>query len=421
MSQHIKSVQVFPGIQPLRPESNPARPGLHVEATKHLSQYDTNGDPAHLETAIQESKRAVDMTPHHDPNWPHQAGFLAFLYIHRYEKAGSTRDRQAGLELLRQIADDENYSSRFHNLGVLYYHTYEETGNVADLQAAISQFQEYRNRTAISDLHRACRIEALQIAHRKSTDAVPDLSSALQLLKRSLAAAPDHPEEACRTRALALTHQDLYSRSADQTHLDLAIGKYQEALKMTSKNLLDAVYCLDGLATVYYDKYLSTRDMDYMKKSILEYQRALDLLLAIFPDKAHEHQNEALKHKVSYIQSGSRDDIDRAISQYQKGFDLLPENHPYRGDLLDCLVKAYSDKYHREYQSIKSCQRVIAEYQKALRITPIHEPCTNDVLIESPKSETESRSTDDVEEAKLMEASITAYQKWFWDSCRYYA
>lgn len=190
---------------------------------------------------------------------------------------------------------------------------------------------------------------------------------------------------------------------------------------MTSKNSLDAVYCLDGLATVYYDKYLSTRDMGYMKTSILEYQRALDLLLAIFPDKAHEHQNEALKHKVSYIQSGSRDDIDRAISQYQKGFDLLPENHPYRGDLLDCLVKAYSDKYHREYQSIKSCQRVIAEYQKALRITPIHEPCTNDVLIESPKSETESRSTDDVEEAKLMEASITAYQKWFWDSCRYYA
>ena len=318
MSQHIESVQVFPGLQPLRPESSPDQLALHVEAAKHLSEYDTTGDPAHLETAIHKSQEDVDITPQHQPDWAPQAEFLAFLYTIRYQRAGSARDREAALQLQCQIADDTrgNYSQRFHNLGVLYYHTYEETDNVADLQAAISQFQEYRNRTAVSDPHRACRLEALQIAHRKATDTVPDLSSALQLLKRSLTATPDHPEDACRLRTLALTHQDRHRRSGNKAHLDKATRKYREALKLTQEKSLEQVYALDGLATVYYYKYLSTRDTECRDKSILHYQKALELFLAILPDEAHEHQKEALTHKVNYMKTRSRYDIDRALSHY---------------------------------------------------------------------------------------------------------
>ncbi len=202
------------------------------------THYAVGFDIANLESAIEHSQEAVDLTPTGNPD---RAGYLNNLSVRlstRYKREGRLEDLAQAIKHSQEVVDltptgNPNRASYLNNLSLRLSTRYEREGRLEDLAQAIKYSQEAVNLTPTGNPNRASYLNNLsdRLSTRYEREGrLEDLAQAIKHSQEAVNLTPTgNPDRAGRLNNLSVYLSTRYEREGRLEDLTQAIEHGQNA------------------------------------------------------------------------------------------------------------------------------------------------------------------------------------------------
>ena len=342
---------LLPSVSPLRAFVS------YILAKLCKKIYHQNFVITNLETAIECSQEAVDLTPAGNPdralaafNNPDRAVYLndlSFYLSTRYARQGKPEDLAQAIKYNQEAIDltpidNPTRATRLINLSNYLSTRYESEQRLEDLNQAIKYTQEAVDLTSTSDLERIERAHcinnlSIHLGIRYIREKKPeDLAQAIEYGQEVVGMTPaENPKRASRLNNFSINLITRYESEGRLEDLAQAIKHSQEAVDLTSTSNPERAEFLYTLSNNLNTRYKREKRLEDLDQAIKCNQEVVDLTSASNPKRA------AFLNRLGYHLSTRRrlEDLTQAIEHRQNATNCL--NSPPSERLSGCLEAIY--------------------------------------------------------------------------------
>jgi tetratricopeptide (TPR) repeat protein len=299
-----------------------------------------------LTKAIQASQKAIDLTPHDDPDLPSWLGNFGTILETRFTHTQKVEDLERSIQITRQAIAAMNDST---------------AGYAAQL-----------------------KLLGKRLAHRSvlgQTDTTQDLEEAVQLTRKAVEVThTNDPDYTNRLGSLSNRLEDLYERTGEMEILEEAIRVSQEELQLKVKKSSDIGPPLHNLGNLLSRRYKRTNETADLEEAIRLVKRSLEVTKKDDPMVSAFLSNLGNKLENRYACTGKIEDLQEAIRVTRQAVDTAPGNSPVLRASLNNLGTQLSRRY--EYTSkMEDLEEAIQIERRAVDITPQGHPALATCLI----------------------------------------
>ena len=342
---------LLPSVSPLRAFV------FYILAKLCEKMYHQNFVITNLETAIECSQEAVDLTPAGNPdralaafNNPDRAVYLndlSFYLSTRYARQGKPEDLAQAIKYNQEAIDltpidNPTRANQLINLSNYLSTRYESEQRLEDLNQAIKYTQEAVDLTSTSDLERIERARCINnlsthLGTRYIREKKPeDIAQAIEYGQEVVGMTPaENPNRASRLNNFSINLTNRYESEGRLEDLAQAIKHSQEAVDLTSTSNPERAEFLYTLSNNLNTRYKREKRLEDLDQAIKCDQEVVDLTSASNPKRA------AFLNRLGYHLSTRRrlEDLTQAIEHRQNATNCL--NSPPSERISGCRGAIY--------------------------------------------------------------------------------
>ncbi|MEU7446103.1 CHAT domain-containing protein [Streptomyces diastaticus] len=312
----------------------------HAETLSNLSvilksHFDTGGESADLEAAIDAALGAVESMATGHPDQPVMLSNLSGMLRGRFTHRGTAADLDDAIEIARlavqaAAGSPAHRAGGLNNLGAALQSKFAEKGILSDLDAAIEALQEASD-LIVDDHAKAGVLHNLGNAWRaryENTGASADLENAIECCQAAIETAPEeHPGRSMFLYGLGDIALTRFERTGEAVHLDQSVNVLAEALEILPPGRRARGLRLSGLGRALLARYRlggDSLDLD----AAIETNRAASREIA--PQQIEFNaviNNLATSLWQRFERTGHMVDLDEAISVSRASAQATAEGH----------------------------------------------------------------------------------------------
>jgi tetratricopeptide (TPR) repeat protein len=334
-----------------------------------------------LEDAIQNARRAVELTPDDHPSLSDMLRRLSSCLSDRYNRLGKMEDLEDAIQNARRAVeltpdDHPSLSDMLGNLSICLSDRYNRLGKMEDLEDVIQNAQRAVKLTpddhpSLSDMLGG--LSGCLSARYNRLGNMEDLEDAIQNARRAVELTPDgHPSLAGKLNNMGLI-LTRYHRTGNMEDLEEAIQYTQRAVDITPSDDPDLTRRLKNIAECLASRYKRTGNLEDLEAAIQNARRAIDTIPQDHPRLANRLAALASYLSDRHNKTGMLADLEEAIKNAQRAVDITPSDHPNLGGALAALAECLSGK-DRLTRKIEDMDRTVQTAQRAVETTPEDHP-----------------------------------------------
>jgi tetratricopeptide (TPR) repeat protein len=357
-------------------------------AGRLYGHYESTRDLASLSEATQLVRRAVDATPHDDPNRAGHLSNLAGMLQATFERTGDLNAlieaAHAGREALTCLGPQHASRPLFlANIGAVLRSLFEQAGDLDALNQGVALGREAADTAAEDDPARAfcCSVFAQSLRTKfEHTGEQPAIAEAIRMWHLVLQLLPaDHPDRPLTIADLASGLQASFEQTGDRKELDEAIRMGREALRLIPAEHARRSRLLANLAAGL--KLLSARTgtLETLSEAVELGRAAIAAVDPGDPSLVSLTSNLSVMLQAVYLRNGDHEVLAEAQRHSRAAVAACPEGHPnraaYLSNLCTCLIVM-----SRATGGIEAVTEAVTVGQEAVELTPIGLPDRPDRL-----------------------------------------
>ena len=326
---------------------------LYHLGTRCFFQFEQNGVPEFLDSAIRAHEEALNVVRDDDPEQLIHLTALAIAYNQRSERTWSLVDGDAAVDTTRKTLEllPSNHPDRaqcLDNFAIALSWRSGRTGSIEDLNEAISAREQALNLTPVEHDSRSARLNHLGCSLKSRFErlgSVSDLEVAIQHFKESTTMASNNTLD--RARALNNLANSLEILSQSIKNLDAAVEAIEEAMTIVPKDHPERSQLIGTRATVFETRYEWSRSLADLNTAIESNKDALKLTALDHPQRVRYLRNLGSAFGSRFQETGSIEDVNEAILLLKEALELAPSDHPIRSNVLNSLGTTLDTRYER--------------------------------------------------------------------------
>ena len=296
-----------------------------------IRQYQTSGQVADLNQAVEFWHRALNLTPFDSPDRPGHLNNLGNGLSDRYARTGELADLEAAISASQQAvqATPPNSPGRhgyLDNLGNGLSDRYARTGELADLEAAITAYQQAVQTTPPDspDWPRYLNNLGAGLSDRYARSGeLADLEAAISVSQQAVQATPpDSPDWPRYLNNLGAGLSDRYARSGELADLEAAISVSQQAVHASPADSPIRPALLNNLGAGLRDRYARTEELADLEAAISAFQQTVQATPPDSPDRPGRLNNLGVGLRDRYTRTGELTDLEAAITAWERGWSI---------------------------------------------------------------------------------------------------
>ena len=310
-----------------------------------LRLYWAVGRPDDLDTALDELRTAVALTPPRSPLIAGRLGNLGLARREAYRNTGDLLVLDQAIDALDRAARAAATPTTLANLALVLSDRYLATGDPGDLTRAIECAERACLDIEPGDPH--VMLGDLLRMRYEAKGQRADLTRAVALLRAGLDATPaGDPERHRRLVDLGVALLDQHDATGDPRDLATVLRLFDEAAQVVPATSPDRASCLVHQAIARYRRYQSAGSLDDLDRAVGWLDEAVQATGADNADAAAWAVNLAAVLHERARRTGASQDRDRAISLLEAVCAPGPPASPYRCAAMNDLGNALRDRHH---------------------------------------------------------------------------
>jgi hypothetical protein len=309
-----------------------------------LRRYWAIGSRDDLDTALEELRNAVALTPARSPLVAGRLGNLGLARREVYRNTGDLPVLEQAISAFERAVRAAGTPAMLTNLALGLQDRYLRTGNLDDLARAIDCSEQ-----ACRDGEGASYVmlgDLLRLRY-ESAGQRPDLAQAITLLEAGLRAAPaGTPERYRRLVDLGVALLDQHTASGDPDDLATALRLFDEAAQAVPAASPDRASCLAHRSIACYRRYQSAGSLDDLDRAVDGLDEAVQATGSSSVDAVDWTVNLAAVLHERARRTGASQDRDRAISLLEAVCAPGATTWLYQYAAMNDLGNALRDRYH---------------------------------------------------------------------------
>ncbi|EGX46138.1 hypothetical protein AOL_s00110g302 [Orbilia oligospora ATCC 24927] len=347
---------------------------LRFLASAFFQKYKRTENLEYLRKATESNQKALKMLeilPRDDSKIFSALYNLASCYGVRFDRARNLDNLHAAIQASTEALELAPHNGTYRadllaNMAEYFHSKFEESGNLHDLHIAIKKAKEFLKSAGLDHPEKETTIANLTgylVKRFELTGNLDDLQLSIEASRGAVS------NGSFGNLAVALIER--FQRTGNFDDLNSAIGATEEAIKMTSNDIVKEVALLVNLGSYLSNKFATTQDITDLNKSIETYKQALEMLPQHAKDRPTVLTNLSGAYHHRFDKTKNIDDFQLAIQTGEEALAEIPHSHPHRAIILLNLATSQAIKF-RHSNSIHDLEKSLAFSEEASRF--LHAP-----------------------------------------------
>ncbi|KAH8810253.1 CHAT domain-containing protein [Flagelloscypha sp. PMI_526] len=296
-------------------------------------RFDAEGRVEDIDTAVENLRRAVELTPNSHPDKPGRLSNLGSSHLARFDRLGEVADIEKAIESQLSAVEltPKGHPDRpgvLTNLGNSHLARFECLGEIIDIGKAIE-------------------------SQLSAVEATPN----------------GHPDKPGRLSNLGNSHMRQFERFGQMGDIEKAVESHLSAIELTPNGHHDKPGLLNNLGKSYITRFECLGEVADINKAIESQLSAVQLSPNGNPNKQGRLNNPGSSHLARFKRFGEMVDIDKAIESQLSAVQLTPNGHPDKPMYLADLGKSRMVRFER-LGEIGDIDNAIESQLSAVHLTP---------------------------------------------------
>ncbi|KAH8804312.1 CHAT domain-containing protein [Flagelloscypha sp. PMI_526] len=367
----------------LTPNGHPDKlKNLNNLGISHMMRFDCLGEIADIDTAIKSQLSAVELTPNDYPNKPACLSNLGNSHMMRFERFGEMADIDKAIESQLnavELTPDGNPSKPGYltNLGTSHRMQFERLGNITDIDKAIEFQLRAIALTPNGHPDKPACLSNLGDSHLtrfQRLGEMVDIHTAIKTQLSTVELTPNgHPDMPGRLTNLGNSLRTRFQRLGQIADMNKAIESQLTAVELTHNSHPNKPACLNNLGTSHLTRFERLGEMADINKAIQSQLRAVELTPNGHPDKPLYLSNLGSSRLTRFYRLDEKVDIDKAIESQLGAVQLTPDGHPDKPMYFNNLGTSYARQFER-LGEVAGIDNAIESHLSAVDLTPNGHP-----------------------------------------------